>query len=236
MSRAKARFVEVNVSELYFTHSRVRPFFSGCGRKLVDTLESIYSGEMQLDALPVITILNNTSSDGSYFFSLNNRRLWVLKELYARGFFADKLVKVRIKECLPRERERYTIDKCSLTAKIMGESTGGTDDAYDETAARDEEDCSEELSEKVSHVELSPASGCEAGEKTKVKNSNAATHAAVAPLSSEAVKGAKALATSFKKAKGKNADRKVQSQIDEWIDSGVITAPQESSIWDIVRK
>ena len=116
MSSRGEAFIEIDPLEVRFTHSRVRPFFSGCGRRLQDTLEDLATGRMDIEALPVITILRG--ADG-VFFSLNNRRLWVLKELRRAGELT--VVRVRIKELLAREVAKYSADKCSLTATIMRE-------------------------------------------------------------------------------------------------------------------
>jgi len=111
----------VDPLEVYFTHARVRPFFSGCGRRLEDTLAELLAGRMRVEELPVITILYGAGG-GTMYFSLNNRRLWVLKELRKAGALENNTVRVRTKEALPREKERYTPTKCSLTATIMGPS------------------------------------------------------------------------------------------------------------------
>ena len=99
-------FMDVDVDYVYFTHSRIRPFFSGCGRRLKDTLASIEEGATALETLPQITILATpTSSKDGLYFSLNNRRLWVLKQLKAKGVI--ETVRVRVKDALPRELEKY---------------------------------------------------------------------------------------------------------------------------------
>ena len=157
-----------------------------------------------------------------------------MKELHSRGFFADgKLVKVRVKECLPREQERYTRERCSLIARIMGDS------ADDETTAVNFAENSLASRGIASSCEVAL---CDGKNKNKIEGSlgsksnvKVPASQAVAPLSSEAVKGVKALAAVFKKTKGKNTDRKVQSQIDEWIAADVITAQQENSIWEMIR-
>ena len=107
----------IDPREIRFTHSRVRPFFSGCGRSLDSTIESIINKQITIDDLPMITIIKN----GNFYFSLNNRRLYVFKFLRDNGFLEarDNLIQVRTKAALPRELERYTIDRCSLSAKIM---------------------------------------------------------------------------------------------------------------------
>ena len=123
--------MDVDPALVYFTHARVRPLFSGCGRRLEDTLNALLSNSMDIDALPVITVLFGAGGGGGdLLFSLNNRRLWVLKELRRAGKLTT--VRVRSKEALPRERERYTRDRCSLTATLMGGSGSAKDGQEDE--------------------------------------------------------------------------------------------------------
>jgi hypothetical protein len=100
-----------------FTHSRIRPFFSGCGRSIASTIDDIENFRITVDDLPLITVLNN---DG-FYFSLNNRRLYVLKYIRERGllFNRNNLVSVRIKSANAKEIQRYTISRCSLHARIM---------------------------------------------------------------------------------------------------------------------
>ena len=123
MSVRRERFLDVDVENVYFTHARIRPFFSGCGRRLVDTLEDLVSGKIQLESLPQITILATpTSSIDGQYFSLNNRRLWVLKQLRSMGKLKDNLIRVRVKDALPRELEKYAKDgiERKASATIMG--------------------------------------------------------------------------------------------------------------------
>ena len=96
----------------------------------------------------MITVLEN---DG-FYFSLNNRRLYVLKALREGGYLESKnnLVKVRLKAPLQREIERYTIERCSLQAKIMTSKRLNTEtsDLLDTTEHENDED---EASEGSSH-------------------------------------------------------------------------------------
>lgn len=64
-----------------FTHARIRPFFSGCGRLIMNTLDDIVSKRIPLENLPMITVISNNG----FYFSLNNRRLFVLKTLRDQG-------------------------------------------------------------------------------------------------------------------------------------------------------
>lgn len=117
--KAKDALVRIDPSHIRFTHSRIRPFFSGCGRRVEDTLADILDGRMQFEDLPFITVI--AMDDGEVFFSLNNRRLWVIKQLKERGFL-DK-VPVRIKSAAEgrKLKEKYTVDRCSETAKFLYE-------------------------------------------------------------------------------------------------------------------
>lgn len=65
---------------VYFTFSRVRPYFS-CGKPVQETLDALAKGELDTGDLPQITLLY----DGRNYFSLNNRRLFVFKTLRMAG-------------------------------------------------------------------------------------------------------------------------------------------------------
>ena len=64
--------------------------------------------------ISVLVIENN-------FYSLNNRRLFVLKELNKLGLLVNNQAKVRIKAPNDKEKKRYTPTRCSLVATIMKE-------------------------------------------------------------------------------------------------------------------
>jgi len=257
MSR-QASFGDLDVSLIYFTHARVRPFFSGCGRRLEDTLDMIWCGDMSLDKLPQITILFNTMHDGQvYYFSLNNRRLWVLKELHARGYFEGKLHTVRLKEALPRERERYTIDRCSLTAKIMKEgalsslnsegqeeSDIGTEvvgESGDNKLAGNVVFGLKSLSLTPGHEDAAVGNSVSSTEvgSAPAKQGVAPARSSAAlplplPLPSMVAKEARELAAVWKK--GKKGEQRVRSQVDEWIEAGVIQVNQEQQVYTLITK
>jgi len=110
--------VELDPQCIYFTHSRIRPYFTGCGVRVLETLSRVEEGRMCISELPLITVLENNG----FYFSLNNRRLFVLKALREKGIIDT--VRVRMKPALQRERERYTKCRCSLKATIMKEKGG----------------------------------------------------------------------------------------------------------------
>ena len=101
---------------IYFTHSKIRPFFTGCGKRIEDTLSEIREGVTLATTLPLITIIPDTNGN---YYSLNNRRLYVLKQLKREGIVDT--VTVRLKQPLEREKVRYTPERCSLHCSIMKE-------------------------------------------------------------------------------------------------------------------
>jgi hypothetical protein len=60
------------------------------------------------------------TDDGPWYFALNNRRLWVLKRCREQGLLMDNQILVRVRAPKSQaERERYTLDKCVVEAKVM---------------------------------------------------------------------------------------------------------------------
>jgi hypothetical protein len=142
---AKDTLVHIDPAKVRFTHSRIRPFFSGCGRRVEDTLADILEGRIRFEDLPFITVVAMDGDD--VYFSLNNRRLWVIKQLKARGFL--ETVPVRIKPAAESRklREKYTIERCSETAKFLYEVGSGRGEAGAGAEAEDVDDEEEEEDE-----------------------------------------------------------------------------------------
>jgi len=112
-------FIMIDVARCRFQHSKIRPIFSGCSRNVRDVLEDIKSGRTDLEELPSILVL---IGDDGWYYSLNNRRLWILKQLREGGYlnqFGNK-VKVRYRQSKSlAEKQRYTVEYCALNAQIM---------------------------------------------------------------------------------------------------------------------
>lgn len=108
--RPQPFFTEVDPAIIYFSHARIRTTFSGCGRKVEDTLAEIMEGRLKPEALPFITVMLDRAT-GTYC-SLNNRRLWVFKECKKRGLLEHIRVRVRTEE------SRYSAETCALEAKV----------------------------------------------------------------------------------------------------------------------
>eukprot|EP01032_Pedospumella_encystans_P003011 gene3011-3547_t len=43
-SKAKKTTIEIDPSVIRFTHARIRPYFTGCGKKIEDTIKEITDG------------------------------------------------------------------------------------------------------------------------------------------------------------------------------------------------
>ena len=206
-------FVTVDPEGVYFTHSRVRPLFSGCGRRLEETLELLVTGQMELDALPTITVLRGAGGDDNQgiLFSLNNRRLWVLKELRKAGKLPGNVVRVRSKLALPRERDRYTAAKCSLTASLMGIATPG---------------CTEEQDEDRD------GGGGGDEKKDSSRNHHPSLCINLGDFHVQVQKQVKSLKEKLLAGK----ERDVQSKIDDWIDAGHLDPNHEKQLWALLTK
>ena len=112
--KSKHNICEVNIKDIYFTHSKIYGRFSGCGKLVKDTLQDILDNKLNVNDLPMITVIVN---DGIYY-SLNNRRLWIFKQLYDLNRI--ETIIVRIKNSISnKHKKRYTIDRCSKQAKIL---------------------------------------------------------------------------------------------------------------------
>jgi hypothetical protein len=120
--------IMVDPVRVRFQHSKIRPYFSGCGRSIHETLEDIKEGKTKVSDLPPIQVLVGDESmddeEGPWYFSLNNRRLWVLKRLREDGNLEQYGNKVAVRVRRPKsqqEKERYTLSNCALHARLMPE-------------------------------------------------------------------------------------------------------------------
>lgn len=105
---------------VYFTFSRIRPQFS-CGRRVRDTLDELLNDRIPVHSLPTISVL----TDGENLFSLNNRRLFVFKELAKAGKLTTVPARVRPFPNTKRMAQKYTTEKCALVARLKGERREG---------------------------------------------------------------------------------------------------------------
>ncbi len=118
--------IEVDPQRIRFQHSRIRPHFSGCGRSVVSTLESIRNGDISTSDIPPILVIEGPDEDdglGPWYFSLNNRRLWVFKRLRDEGLLLPtNMIRVRVRKPKSKgEFERYNLTNCAIEAKFIRE-------------------------------------------------------------------------------------------------------------------
>ena len=108
-----------------FTHARIRPQFSGCGRTLQATMDEIRDGRTACTDLPRITVM--ALEDGRHYCSLNNRRLYVLRWARQQGLLPGDVIGVRLKppDTASRHAAKYSLERCSETAKLMRERPRG---------------------------------------------------------------------------------------------------------------
>lgn len=137
-SSSSRGLIEIDPETIYFTHSRVRPFFTGCNKRIDETLQEIVSGTTKVTDIPLITVIPN---EGNYF-SLNNRRLYLFKTLRSMGLLKGNTIQAYSKAPLDREKQRYVPSRCSLVAKLMKEVPKGSNDEEggDEELAEENEE------------------------------------------------------------------------------------------------
>ena len=140
----------------------------------MDTLEELRQGKLEIDALPPIQVLTGSDENdglGPWYFSLNNRRLWVIKQCHREGLLDNErynnTISVRVR--LPKskaEAERYTVANCALEAKFMREGapkkkkvqnngkkqTASSDDTDSDKKEVSNEIISKEISDKFDNM------------------------------------------------------------------------------------
>jgi len=129
--------MEVDPQCVRFMHSKISPVFSD-GKPVIQTLAEIESGALFPEDLPKITVIQG---DQDTFFSLNNRRLWVLKQCRDKGLLRNNTILVRVKP-LPsskRLQNKFDTTRCSLTASFIKEKPK-TENQGSETACKDKEE------------------------------------------------------------------------------------------------
>lgn len=71
-----------------------------------------------MDALPPVSVV--VGAEGQKF-CLDNRRLYILKELRRQGLLHKNSTTVLVRKVPPRDLVKYTAEKCSLSCAIMRE-------------------------------------------------------------------------------------------------------------------
>jgi hypothetical protein len=113
--KEKDRIITLNPAIIRFTHSKIRPKFSGNGYLIQETINQLETNQIDINDIPLIQIMY---INGEYY-SMNNRRLFTFKYLQKIGKLNEISARLKIaskKECL-----KYTRENCALEAKIMKE-------------------------------------------------------------------------------------------------------------------
>lgn len=107
---------EIDPTQIYFTHSKIRNKFTGNHMLLTDTLNQLIQSEISVNEIPIITVY----FDGKHYFTQNNRRLWVFKNLIehfrttnSSHPYSHLQIPVKIKNI---GKKRYSSENASLTA------------------------------------------------------------------------------------------------------------------------
>ena len=108
---------QVDPATVFHSHAKIRKTFSGCGRRVEGTLQEIIEGKLSPRDLPFITVMRDPAT--GHLFSINNRRLWVLKRCREQGLLGPEgLIRVRVKREDPRNPLRWSAETCRLEAKL----------------------------------------------------------------------------------------------------------------------
>ncbi|CCW60780.1 unnamed protein product [Phytomonas sp. EM1] len=158
--------IELDPSIVYFTFSRIRPCFS-CGRTIQSTLEQFQSQKMRPTDLPLISVF----TDGTHYYSQNNRRLFMYKKLREMDLLHVIPVRVRALPTTKRMGNKYTPSKCSLTATLIRERNIGTNSTQTPTHVGGN---SEDEKEKEKEEESEGVSPC--GKASLASSSSSFSH------------------------------------------------------------
>jgi hypothetical protein len=143
----EASLPRLKPSEIWYTFGKVSDRFSGCGRALEETLREIQDGALRVDDLPPIAVVTHdveiareTRDDSSdddvdrrkrrsgtratskpdvvrRYYSMNNRRLWVLKRCETLGLCEDVGVRMESREAcerlLRKGSRNFRVDRCT---------------------------------------------------------------------------------------------------------------------------
>jgi len=97
---------------IYFTHSKISPYFSGCSKSIIDTYYEVIKDPSTLLKIPVIKLYY----DGSNYYSENNRRLYLFKLLRKNNLIRE--IPYRLEILKGKKLEKFKKNKYSLIAQI----------------------------------------------------------------------------------------------------------------------
>ena len=108
----KNNLVEIDRSIIYFTHSKLRKKFSD-GKIVEETFKQVLDGLVKIEDLPKIKVMYDPTSDR--YISMNNRRLWVFKQLNSLGKLPTIMVQT---ENIKGKDNKLSKNTYSLNAKL----------------------------------------------------------------------------------------------------------------------
>ncbi len=104
---------ELIPSHIYFTHSVINYKFSGCGKLLENSLNELITNPKLIYTIPQIKVFYIINNNNIKYYSENNRRLWLFKELEKKGLL-DK-INVRLEKA---KNAKYYKNTYSMNVKI----------------------------------------------------------------------------------------------------------------------
>ena len=109
--------INVDPSIIYFTHSKIRKKFSGCGKLLQDTLNEIIEGTCSIKDIPMITVNLIETGTTKTYYTKNNRRLWLFKQCKELGICNSIEVYVEYLPSNSKQGIKHQTNTYSLIAK-----------------------------------------------------------------------------------------------------------------------
>jgi hypothetical protein len=106
------KIINLNPSVIYFTHSRIRQQFTGCGKMIMDSLQECLENPSQILKIPKIKVIYD--QEGNRFITMNNRRLFLFKRLQKEG----KLDEISVYLEYLKPNSKMMFNTYSLVAKI----------------------------------------------------------------------------------------------------------------------
>ena len=101
------------------------------------------SANLDNSIIQVLIGPDENDGNGPWYFSLNNRRLYVFKQCLKEGLLDNDKYnnKIPVRVRMPKsaaEAERYSVENCALEAKFMGKVKTTVDTGVDDKSTTDD--------------------------------------------------------------------------------------------------
>jgi hypothetical protein len=112
MTETKQTVHRLSPSDISYSQTSISPVFR-CGRSIYSTLDAVWTGQLDVDDIPPITVFLVPGKGDDYnWCSLDNRRLWVWKQLeQSRSKFQ---VPVYFSSELPPKKKRHVCSQVTI--------------------------------------------------------------------------------------------------------------------------